>query len=257
MDAYGRLTRAELRDAIRRRTDMIRANIADDGSEDATPLQLDPLVSNVDLDLYINSALIKRHIDVTTIDETIMADEATIDIVADQVEYELPPDLLFLRAVYLKDEGVDYSISPPNERTYLYELDQDGDINLSDVSCPTYRRRLNTIVLNNVPERNNPGGLVVDYVKGPLPLASDDQVLETPLAWILQEVIILDVCIYITDEKMKIDSTALRRTMVELEARLNLAALAYSSPKLVRLASTQKMALPPIGMRRARTWAGR
>lgn len=256
-DLNGRMNRLELRQAIRRRVDTYRGVVDPTTGEESGTQQLDPLVTNQDLNMYINSALIKRHIDITTLDDTIMADEATVDIVADQVEYSLPDDLLFLRSVYLKPEGETYTITPPNQRTYLYEYDQEGDINLPEVGAGTYRRRLNSIVLNWVPTNDNTGGLMFDYVKSPLVMMDDTQVLETPLAWILQEVVILDCVIEIAIQKMQMDARELRLSLKEMEARLSLAAINYSEPKLVRMVPTVQLALSPVGNRRFRSWVGR
>jgi len=256
-DLYGRLNRAEIRTHIRRRVDMHRAVVNVTTGEESGVQQLDPLITNDDLNMYINAALIKRHIDVTTLDDTIMADETTIDIVANQVEYTLPPDLLFLRAVYFKPVGLVHTLAPPNQRVYLYEYDQESDINLPESSNPTYRRRLNTIILNSIPSVINVGGLVIDYVKSPLVMAADDQVLETPLAWILQEVIVLDCVVWIVSEKMQMPTAEFRASLIDFESRLSLAAVNYSSPKSIRMVPAVSMASSPMGTRKGKSWTGR
>jgi len=254
MDDYGRYTLGEMYIHVRRRVDMVRKVVDVITGEEAATLQLDPLISNEDIKMYLNTALFKRTIDISVLDNTILSDSSRIDIVKDQVEYELPADLLFLRSVYYKPPGVAFTEVPPNQRIYLYEYDQEGNLNYDLLGTPTYRRRLNKVVLNEVPKQDNQGGLVVEYVKGPFPLRTEDQVLETPLAFIIQEVIILDAAIYITSERMKMNSEELRFSLKELESRLSLAAVNYHAPKTIRMINPIQMARLP---NRRVGWAGR
>lgn len=242
----GLYTLEEMRLLVRRRLDTYRPIVDPLTGIEAGVQQLDPLVTNDDINMYLNSALTMRMIDLTTADATIMSDESAIDIVALQVEYPLPEDLQFLRSVYYKWQSVAYTIAPPNQRLYLYEYDQEGDINenLFDWATPTYRRRLNSIVLNQIPQLDNPGGLVVEYVKLMLPLSADDQVLESPLARILQEVIVLDATILILTERIKIPATELRMSLKTYVDRLTLAGRNYSDPKVIRMASPVRLTWP-------------
>lgn len=257
MDLQGRYTFLEMREMVRRRCDGYRRTVDITTGDESGTQQVDPLFTTEDIKMYLNQALVKRHIDLTTLDETIMADSSTIDLVVDQVEYELPEDLLFLRAIYYKPPGVEFTEIPPNQRMYLYEYEQENEINMADLGAPTYRRRLNTIVLNNVPKSANVGGLVVDYVKGALPLLADDQVLETAMATIMQHVIILDAAIYITTEKMKIEASELRQSLTDLEARYELAVINYHMPKVVRMMPMRTMVYPPGMSRGSRLWQSR
>jgi hypothetical protein len=254
MDDYGRYTLGEMYMAVRRRVDMVRKVVDVKTGKESETLQLNPLVSDEDIKLYLNTALFKRTIDIAVLDNTILSDSSRIDLVKDQVEYILPADLMFLRSVYYKPPSVTFTEVPPNQRIYLYEYDQEGDIGFDLIGTPTYRRRLNKIVLNDVPKEDNHGGLVVEYVKGPFPLRVEDQVLETPLAFFIQEVIILDAAIYITSERMKMDASELRVSLKELEARLSLAAVNYHAPKTIRMVNPIQMARLP---NRRVGWAGR
>lgn len=250
----GLYTLEEMRLLVRRRVDTYRPIVSPTTGVESGVQQLDPLVTNDDINMYLNSALAMRMIDITTTDATVMADEATIDIVVDQVEYALPEDLQFLRAVYFKPSSVAYTAVPPNFRRYMYEYDQEGDINEESwYDTPTYRRRLNSIVLNMVPKLANTGGLIVDYVKLMLPLVADDQTLESPLARILQEVIVLDAAVTIMSERMKLPATELRLTLQTYVQRLVLAAANYHEPKLIKMASPVIMAYP-YGANNYRGW---
>lgn len=263
MDIYGRLTLDEMVNNVWRRLDLLRYNVNTNpglpsaGMENGLQ-QIDRLVSYEDVQMYLNMALAGRCVDVNINDNTIMADESYADIVASQVEYPLPPDLMFLRAVYFKPYGITGSFVPPNQRRMLYELDSDDDIAQqpsADVML-TYRRRLNMIVLNQVPQNNNSMGLIFDYVKMMQPLLVAGQVLETPLAWILQQVIMEDAVIAATIQKLKLDATELRASQMELFSKLQLAVLNYHAPKTIRMVPSVPMAYPPMG-RRNGSWSSR
>jgi hypothetical protein len=242
-----------MRDAVRRRIDTLRFQVTN-GSE-GTLLQVDPLVTDQDINLFLNTALIKRSVDVNVADNTIMADSAYADIKAGVTEYPLPEDLMFLRAVYWRPDGLPNNtptLEPPVQRIFIYESDQDSDIAVPlfvGSVAPSYRRRLNLIVLNQVPQIDNILGLEFDYVKTFLPLAVDDQVIETPLATIIQEVVILDAAIECVVQKMKMDASGIQALLAPMEARLNLAVVNYHAPKTIRMVPQVTYVMPPYARR--------
>lgn len=254
MDTLGRLTREEMRNEVRRKLDLLRYTINTVGEETALQ-QINRLISNEDLNMYLNMALQRRCVDVNIADNTIMADEFAVDVVQNKVEYTFPADLMFLRAVYYKPQGTAYTLVPPNNRYMLYEQDSDEDIASQPTfdQIRTYRRRLNMIVLNQVPGANNPGGLLFDYTKSMLALLADDQVLETPLAFILQQVIMQDAAVEATAQKLKLDTSELRATQGELVGQLQAAVLNYHAPKTIRLLPGTMIAYPPY-VRRPNAW---
>lgn len=255
MDEVGRLTLVEMVNEVRRRCDLVRYNLNAAGEETSLQ-QVDRLVSDQDIKMYLNMALQRRSVEVNINDNTIMADEAIVDIVVNQVEYELPFDLMFLRAVYIKPVGILPTLVPPNQRIMLFEMDDQNPIASPGGDCyNSYRRRLNMIVLNSVPQFNNPGGLLIDYVKLFLALREDDQVIETPLATIIQQVVIQDAAVEVVVQKMKIDATELRATQAELVAQMQEAVLNYHAPKTIRLAGSVPFVFAP-GSGRPLTWNG-
>lgn len=244
-DTFGRLTLEEMRQQVRRKLDLLRYKVNADGSEGVLQ-QLDVLISNEDLNMYLNMALARRCIDVNIADNTIMADEALINIVANTVEYQLPDDMMFLRAVYITPVGVTALQSPPSQRYMLFEDDTDNDINTQPTGqITTYRRRLNYIVLNQVPQQSSNIALSVDYVKMMLPLLDDAQILETPLSWMIQQVIMQDAAVEATVEKLKLDASELRTTQGELVAQLQMAVLNYHAPKVLQMTTGVRLAYPP------------
>lgn len=262
-DQYGRLTRLELRDAVRRRVDGIRFTVNQTtGDEAAVAEQFDPLVSNEDINLFLNTAIIKRSVDVNIADNTIMADQVIIDVVTGQTEYALPEDVMFLRAVYWKPVTQSIVTIPlsTSERIMMWESDQDNDIDAALIQgfmVPTYRRRLNMLVLNQIPEEDNTQGILIDYTKAFLTLAADDQVIETPLAQIIQELVILDATVEIVTTRMRLDATEIRQTMAELEKRLILAVENYHAPKTIRLMNSGTIVVNPPNSRRSWRWQRR
>lgn len=254
MDTSGRLNREEMRNEVRRKLDLLRYTIDPFGAETALQ-QINRLISNEDLNMYLNMALQRRCVDVNIADNTIMADEFAVDVVANQVEYVFPADLMFLRAVYYKPLGTTYTLSPPNGRYMLYEQDSDEGIAVqpSFDQISTYRRRLNMIVLNQVPQSANPGGILFDYTKFMLALLTDDQVLETPMAFILQQVIMQDAAVEATAQKLKLDTSELRATQGELVGQLQAAVINYHAPKTIRLLPGATIAYPPM-VRRPNIW---
>lgn len=258
-DGFGRLSLEEMINTVRRRCDLLRYDVVTNpalgsAGEELNLEQINRLVSNEDIKMYLNMALTSRSIDVATLDNTLLADEESIDIQAGIVEYEMPADLLSLRAVYFKPLGVAATQIPPNHRYMLFEMDQDNDIGEPSADViTTYRRRLNYIVLNQVPLSDNAGGLIVDYIKSMLPLLTDDQVLETPLAVILQQVVMQDATVEVVAQKMKLDTTELRLTQTALAAQLEKAILNYHTPKTIRMVPNVEMVYPP-GVRRPSSW---
>jgi len=87
-----------------------------------------------------------------------------------------------------------------------------------------------------------------------LPLSVDEQVLETPLAWILQQIIIQDAVVEVTTQKLKLDASELRQTQMELVGQLGMAVVNYHAPKTIRMVSSTIMAYPP-SIRRPSSWA--
>ena len=208
-DGLGRYTRSEMREIIRRYTDLVQSSsVSAAGAEADGSLVISPIASNEDLNFMLNAAVSTRFVDMALADETALADSEYIDIETYRVEYPLPVDLAILRALYWKDSGATHEIHPPADRVLMYLVD--GESPSADANgVPTYRRRLDKIVLNEAPTADNSGGIMVDYVKWALPLLSDDQVLETQYARVMQEVVILDVAIDVIALKLRLDPSIL------------------------------------------------
>jgi hypothetical protein len=234
IDDFGRFTLYGLRARVRRKLHGIRTTLDASGNESAIT-QLDPLLSNEDLNVVINTAIVKRCIDLGINDDSILADEVLVDIKTNVVEYELPEDLLFVRGLYYKDPTTTYTTVPPNDRVAMVLVDDYENVRKDSMDVPTYKLRLNMLVLNWVPEEDNLGGILVDYVKWLNPLLSDDAVLETQLARVLQEVIIYDAAIDLMVSKLHLDSTELRASLQAMEERLLYAIRGVFTPKSVQL----------------------
>lgn len=237
MDELGRYNRAEMREMVRRRLDLLRATVDIVTGAESAIEQLDPLVSNEDIDMCLNAALTKRFIDMSLADVTLYSDESSISVEVNTTEYRLPSDMAFLRGLYWKSPSDTRTLIPPNERSYMYEDDIDMPImaNLGTSEVPTYRRRLNFLVLNQVPQESNTDGILVCYVKWIEALRDDGQMIENQFAPLLQEAIILDSAIELAEQKEKMDATTLRQSADELTARLIAAVTMRKTPKVIRM----------------------
>jgi hypothetical protein len=209
--------------------DALRARTITAGEETPSSIELDDLVTNQDINAALNTSLTMRTVDLAVAaDGPTMSDETYIDIVAGQLEYELPEDLCFLRTLYYKSPTQQFSLMPPLvPPSYAYdpmtEVDEERapatDIN----SVPTYKRRLGMVVLNYAPQSDNANGLRVEYVKWLNPLLDDDAVIETQFVRILQEVVILDAAVELTVTKLKLDPGALVMMRGQIEERFIMA----------------------------------
>lgn len=230
MDHMGRLTLFGMRQRVRRRLASLMNDNIVDGAEVGNPIY-NNLFTDQDIDMALNAALNMRLVDLISIDSEILADEEVIDVVVNQTEYELPADMAVLRALYWKDPAVTHTVVPRNERVIMYQVEpQDGpSIDVLN-GAPTYQRRLNFIVLNDIPKVANPGGILVDYVKWLMPLLVEDQVLETQHARILQEVIVFDAVVDLQISKLKVSTPEIVGLRDLYASRLNVLSAVSSSP---------------------------
>lgn len=241
MDELGRYTLSEMRTLVRRSVDGLRPSSIDASGAETGVAILDPLVTNQDIDYYLNTALTERAIQINIADERSMADEDIIDVEANRADYPLPADIFALRALYWKPPTTSLSSLPRSERLIMHVDDDSDPIGYDYRAVPTYRRNVDGIVLNGIPNTNNPGGILVDYVKYFNPLTTDDQVLETSLARPLQETIICDAAVYLTSERLKIDASDLMAKQARLSSTLLAAATAAYMPKSVQLVPSRAL----------------
>ena len=126
------------------------------------------------------------------------------------------------------------SVKPPALTDLLYEVEDGGPV-CDDWGRPTYRRRLNFIVLNLAPTENITHGLVVDYIKWALPLMGDDQCIESQYARIIQELVVLDVAVSVTQEIYKLDAAELIGAANAMQSRLVAIVNSSVSPRRMQL----------------------
>lgn len=237
----GLYTRAEMREMVRRRLDTLRPPATydpDTGEEGAGVLRADPLVTNQDINAFLASAVAGRTSDLNLMDETALLDSALIDIKADIVEYPLPEDMISLRALFYLPQGETFSLQPPSRRLDMHYVDEDAGPTVDKWGVPTYRRRMDSILLNEAPTVDIDGGILVDYIKWLNPLAADDQVLETQYARLLQEVIILDAVIEAMVTKLMVDPAPIQMILTKKEEQLGALMALGQRPRMIRLAPT-------------------
>jgi hypothetical protein len=233
-DGLGRHTLAEMRELVRRYTDMVYNSTISAAGKETGVAVINPLVTDTDLTYMLNSALSKRSIDIALSDETLMSDREYIDVLMDVVEYPLPVDLVILRGLYWKMSGVTMSVQPPAERYTMHLVN--GELPAQDGwGVPTYRRMLDRIVLNTAQVTDNIGAIMIEYVKWPLPLITDDQVLETVYARALQEVLVLDTAIDVVIMKLRMNPELLLPLRNEWLDRLTGLIRSAYIPEVVRM----------------------
>jgi len=241
---------------VRRNVNALKADIVDPATGVESPgVSLDPLVTNRDLDFWLNSALTNRCVQIFYNAEKALSDEDTIDVYATLTEYELPGEAGIVRSLWWKDPTVPYTINPQTERRKMdfYE----GDENFPDVSgrfgVPSYRRVLNFIQLNEVPQEDNPQGILVKYIKWINPLVQDETVIETEFARILQELIVLDAAISAASRHRYLDTSELRKDQTAVEMSLVTLCRISASPTSVRFITNFPIKLE-TGFSRRRDW---
>lgn len=171
------------------------------------PFAIDAIYPKEEVNAQINIALREHYLDLVLSMETAFSDETEIDIVADQSEYELPYDMAMLRGLYWKDPYDTRTVVPINARTLMPLLDGSlqQESSPQSVALPSYRIQLNQFVLNPVPTLDNPGGVLVRYVKWNIYLSDDAQVIESQFAPILQECVIIAAAISLAQTKAMLD----------------------------------------------------
>ena len=251
MDAYGRKSLSELRTDVRRNLNAVQALVFDatTGKEGAgTAFVYDELFPEPHVDMYLNEALTARYLDLVINAETEFADETTIDVTEDIVEYTLPDEMAILRGLWWKDPNTAASLVPPADRLYMHMKDEGDDpIDAVYNGAPTYRRQMHHIVLNTTPTEDNLTGILVRYIKWINPLTADTQVIESSFARVLQEVVILDATIAAGERRAKMDMSTLLATLQKWEVRLAALARSSTTPAFMNLTTR----LPFSGVR---TW---
>lgn len=233
MDDYGRYSLGEMREAVRRKLDELRATVEE--GDETEIVDFGSLITNQTIDFHLRAALTVYFVDMVASDERFYSEEEYINVIEDVDEYPLPADLGYLRGLYWKSEDTTSTQVPMNERKLMTELDLDNDIGGTlDNDAPMYRILMNRIKLDRTPQKNNNLGILVSYVKLPLPLRSEDDYLDPIFPLILQEVMILDSVVEISAQVLKIDTSELRTSLQRLVDRLTLSVRMNKLPKTVR-----------------------
>lgn len=234
-DWVGRYSLAEMRERVRRRIDALRcAQLDGSGSEVALP-DLDPTVSNQDIDYYLNYSLTSHAVEMFSDAAQVLSDQVDVDIQTGIVEYALPEDMAQLRGLWWKDPSYALMQVPPSDRVYMWEVSGAHEHETYMNGAPTYHRQLGMFVLNQSPRVDNLGGVQVRYVKWFNPLLEEEQILETEFAPMLQQVLILDAAKQLLDSRYQIDSTRLEQELMKAEARLSIAVRNSTSPPRMTL----------------------
>ncbi len=246
-DVLGRKTYTELRGDVRRWLNASKQEIKDETGAVIVEGCTDPLYTDDDINMALNVSLTGHFIDLTANGEKIFSDEATIDVVMDETEYDLPFDLAFLNSCWWLDPANDFSVRPQNSsdpdtgRLFMYEGEEPvpGEGDAIENGAPRYRRQLNYIVLDRKPLQDKVGGILIRYVKWIAPLVGDQDVIESQYSRILQEIIVLDASKNLSAARGGTNQDVLSAELTKWEGRLNLAASCSTMPPFMQMVTPQ------------------
>jgi hypothetical protein len=242
------MTLLEMREAVWRNLAAIYPGSVDPVTGQSFNPRIDPLFTKEDVDLWINESLTGHFLDVTENADEVFADEATLDVVANTPEIELPEDMAFFRSAWWKPVNYQLSQAPPSGRTFMLKVDDPGTTTRDMVgagSVPRYRLQLDFLVLEPVSTVDNPGGVLVRYIKWAQHLAQDDQIIESQFARVLQECVILEAAMSGAGRKAFLDVSPLKISYDIWRERLMVAARRYNVPTSVQIRTVMPIRLYP------------
>lgn len=251
-DVSGRYTLAEMRDRVRRCIDGLRPTVSlvdvtdpvthvtvPAGTETVGPI--DPLFSNDDINFFLNAGLTLLTTQLIASNEEVFADEETVDITANVMEYSLPTDCVQVRSLWWKDPHTAYTIVPATSRTFMWKVDELKPIPPQMYNgAPTYRLNLNFFVLNEpqLVTLDNPQGVLVRYIKKNNFLSNDGDKIETQFAWIVQECVIRSAAIELIEKRTKLDAATLKTDLATWTGQLTAMVRNSTNPPFINLYST-------------------
>jgi len=236
IDEIGRLSLAQMRTAVWENLAAIYpASVDSDSGEQSASYRIDPLYTKALIDRLLNEALTARMLDLVNNNELAFADEEVIDVKKDIVEYQLPTDCAFVRGMWWKNSDVTIMQVPRSERLFMYQVEEgDSSAFVSSIMTlgPSYRFIVGGFILNESPTVDNPGGILIEYIKWSQPLVNDEDTIETQYARLLQELIILDAAIAAASRRGDLDTQQLRLDQQKWEARLQIAGRMHIAPSV-------------------------
>lgn len=247
-DDNGRLNLGELREAVWRNLAALYPGTVDPFTGEAGNPRIDPLYTKQDLDRWINESLTGQFLDITENSDTMFSDSAALDVVANVAEVQLPDDMAFFRSAWWKDPNTSLMQQPPSERAFMWKVD-DPTTSVRDLgsygSVPRYSLTMDFIVLDPTINVDNPGGILVKYVKWAQYLAQDAQYIESPLARMIQECVALEAAMIAASRKAFLDVTPLKISYDTWRDRLMAAARRFNLAPAVQLTTVHPIRYRP------------
>lgn len=209
-DSLGRYTLAEMENRVRLLLDGYNQTLDGNGNVIAS-IVVNFLVSNQDIDNQINESLIALYTEAILGHEDLFAIEQYMDVLAGQLQYSFPPNMLQLRWMRWKDAGLQppslavpgassQNVAHPYDYTPMNEVGdpQDAQMTVGYYRAPTYRRNDDSFILNDYPRQNNVQGILMNFVALPAQLTPSTattpstSVIQAPFARLAQETVIYD-----------------------------------------------------------------
>ncbi len=258
-DSLGRYTLSEMENRTRLLLDGYNQTLDANGNLIAT-IVVNFLVSNQDIDNQINESLIALYSEAIIGHEDLFAIEVYQDILAGQLQYSFPLNMLQLRWMRWKDPGLNppslavpgsavQNVAHPYDYSPMNEVPdpQDTQMSVGYYRAPTYRRNANTFILNDYPKQDNVQGILMNYIALPAQLPPSTAatpslaVIQAPFAILAQEVVIYDAAFKLAATKNKQVSPEIQtgreewhqRFMSAVENALHSVSVSLTSSRLI------------------------
>jgi hypothetical protein len=258
-DSLGRYTLSEMENRVRLLLDGYNQTLDANGNVIAS-IVVNFLVSNQDTDNQINESLIALYAEAILGHEDLFAIEQYMDILAGQLQYSFPANMLQLRWMRWKDAGLNppslaqpgassQNVAHPYDYTPMNEVSdpQDAQMTVGYYRAPTYRRNANSFILNDYPRQDNVQGILMNFIALPAQLTPSTaavpstSVIQAPFYLLSQETVIYDAAYKLAATKNKQVSPEIekgreewhQRFMAAVENALHSVSVSLTSSRLI------------------------
>jgi hypothetical protein len=171
------------------------------GLETGTPVY-DMIASKQDIDYQLNTALTLNMLRANEVGEDAFITVVFLSVNANQVNVALPVDILTIKEVSWKSPSVTNPM--PQQWHPMPQLDQDEPSHFFGADgTPSWHRDGNLMVFDSPILASNPQGIRLRYVKWVAQLVNPTDVVQSQLARVLQEVIILEAATRLMQQKRR------------------------------------------------------
>lgn len=203
-DNLGRYYLSEMQDRVHRELGdaqlTVNPTTGDESSAAVYPTQL---YSNTDITEALNYSQATQFQEMWTDHEDIFAQTTYISLKAQWIgPYALPFNILKVRWLKIKPASIGLQAMRPDQWQPMFYYDEDLSQGIQNqMGGRSYRFEGQRIILNWLPESDNPSGIMVNSVFMPPDLVDDDDVVQTQFARALQNFMIFDAAVHLSDTR--------------------------------------------------------